>query len=159
MPDFHLLKVLLIFNSDQSLSLVWLFLTLWTASHKASLYITNSQSLLKLMSIKLVMPSHHFILCLPLLLLPLIFPSIRIFSNESVLASGGQSIGVSASASVLPMKIQDWFALELTGLISLYSKELLGVFSNTTDQKHQFFGAQLFLWSNSHIHTWLLKKT
>ena len=217
-------------------------------------------SLLKLMSIESVMPSNHFILCCPLLLLSSIFPSIRVSSSESVLPirwpnywsftvlshiflrkklfpgsptvllllscsvvsdclqphglqhtrlpclslsprvcsnscplnrwchpttsfsvisfsfrlqsfpasgslpmswfleSGGQSIGVSASASVLPMNIQGWFPLELTGLISLHSKGLSRVFSNTTVQKHQFFGSQLSLLSNSHIHTWLLEK-
>ena len=73
--------------------------------------------------------------------------------------SGGQSIGGSASASILPMNIQDWFPLGWTGWISLQSKELLKVFSNTTVQKHQFFKAQLSSWSNSHIHTWLLEKT
>ena len=96
------------------------------------------------------MPSSHLILWRPLLLLPSIFPSIRVFSNESV----GQSIGASASASVLPMKIQDWFPLGLTGWISLQSKGLSRVFSNTTVQKHQFFGIQFSLWSKSHIHTW-----
>jgi len=74
------------------------------------------------------------------------------------LASGGQSTGALASASVLPMNIQDWFPLGLIGWISLQSKGLSGVFSNTTVQKHQFFGAQPSLWSNSHIHTWLLGK-
>ena len=73
-------------------------------------------------------------------------------------ASSGQRTGISASASVLPMNIQDWFPLELTGLISLTSKGLSRVFSNTTGKKHQFFGAQLPLKSNSHIHTWLLEK-
>ena len=87
---------------------------------------------------------------LPPLLLPSIFPTIRVFS------SGGQSIG--ASTSILPMTIKDWFPLGLTGLISLMPKGLWRVFSNTTVQKHQFFGAQLSLWSNSHIHTWLLEK-
>ena len=83
------------FSSVQLLSSVWLFVTPWTAARQASLSITNSRSLLKLMSIELVMPSNHLILCHPLLLLPSIFPSIRVFSNESVLSSGGQSIGVS----------------------------------------------------------------
>ena len=73
-------------------------------------------------------------------------------------ASGGQSIGVSASASLLPMNSQDWFPLGLTGWISLLSKGLSRVFSNTTVEKHQFFGTQLSLYSNSHIHTWLLEK-
>ena len=95
----------------QLLSHVWLFVTPWTAAHQASLSITNSQSLLKLKFIESVMTSNHLILCRPLLLLPSIFPSIRVFSNESVFASGGQSIG--ASASVLPMNIQDWFPLGL----------------------------------------------
>ena len=112
-----------------------------------------------LMSIKSVMPSNHLILCYPLLLPPSIFPSIRVFSNESVFfVSGGQSIGVSTSVSVLPKNIQDWSPLGWTGSISLLSKGLSRVFSNTTVQKHQFFSTQLSLWSNSHIHTWLLEK-
>ena len=139
-------------NSIQSLSCVWLFVTPWTAACQASLSITNSWSLLKLMSSKLVMPSNHLILCRPLLLLPSIFASIRVFSNELALRIRCQSTGASTSASgastsasVLPMNIQDWFPLGLTGLISLMSKELSRVFSNTTVQKHQFFGAQLSL--------------
>ena len=84
--------------------------------------------------------------------------SIRVFSNEWLFSSGGQSIGASASASVLPMDIQDWFPLGLTGLISSKSKELSRVFSNTIVQKHQFFGIQISLYSNSHILTWLLEK-
>ena len=95
------------------LSCVWLFATPWTVAHQGSLSFTISQSLLKFMSIKSVMLSHHLILCYPLLLLPAIFPSITVFSNES--ASGGQSIGVSASASVLPTNIQDRFPLVWTG--------------------------------------------
>ena len=114
-------------------------------STPASLSITNSQSLLKLMSIELVMPCNHLILCHTLLLLPSIFPSIRVFSNESVLPIRWPSIGVSPSASVLPMNIQDRFSLGLTGWISLQSKELSRAFSNTTVQKHQFFSAQLFI--------------
>ena len=93
------------------------------------------------------------ILCRPLLLLPSIFPSIRVFSNEPVFTSCDQSIGVSASASVLPMNIQDCFPLGLTGLISLLSMGLSRVFSNTIVQKHQFFSTQPSLWSNSHNHT------
>ena len=112
--------------------------------HQASLSIANSQSLLKLMSIKSAMPSNHLIFCRPLLLPPSVFPSIRVFSNESVLPSGGQSTGVSASASVLPMNIQDWFPFGLTDLI-LQSKGLSRIFSNTTVKKHQFFGSQLSL--------------
>ena len=83
------------------------FRPLWAAAHQASLFITNSQNLLKLMSIESVMPSNHFILCHPLLLLPSIFPHIRVFPNESVLCIRQPNIGVSASASVLPMNIQD----------------------------------------------------
>ena len=101
---------------------------------------------------------HIFVLCCPLPLLPSIFPNIRVFSNGQSFTSGGQSIGASASATVLAMNIQDWFPLGLTGLISLLSKGLSRVFSNTTVQKHQFFGAQPSLWSYSHIHTWLLEK-
>ena len=85
------------------------------------------------------------------------FPASR-SSNESALSSGGQSIGASASASVLSMNIQSWFPLGLTGLMSLHPKGLSRVFSSTTIWKHQFFGAQSSLWSNSHIHTWLLEK-
>ena len=99
-----------LFSSVQSLSRVWLF-TPWTVALQASLSITNSWSLSKLMSIESVMPSNHLILCRPLLFPPSIFPSIRICSNESALHIGGQSIGVSASTSVLPMNIQDWFPL------------------------------------------------
>ena len=137
-------------------SSVWLFVTPWTAAYQASLSITNSRSLLKLMSIDSVMPSNHLILCCSLLL-PSVFLNIRVFSNESVFHIRWPNFGVSASASVLSMNIQGWFPLGLTGLISLQSKGLSRVF-NTTVQKHQFFGAQLSLWSNSHIHTWLLEK-
>ena len=91
-----------------------------------------------------VMPSNHLILCRPLFL-PSVFPSIRVFSRSQLFESGGQSVGASASASVLPMNIQDWFSLGSTGLVSLQSKGLSRVFSNTTVQKHQFFGAQLSL--------------
>jgi len=83
--------------------------TSWTATRQASLSVTNSQSLLKFMSMDSVMPSNHLILCHPLLLLPSIFPSIRVFIMSQFFTSGGQSTGVSASASVLPMNIQDYF--------------------------------------------------
>ena len=105
-----------------------------------------------------VMPSNHLILCCPLLLLPSIFPSIRVFSNESALLISGQSIGVSASASVLPMNIQGWFLSGLTGLISLQSKGLSRVFSSITVEKHQFFRTQPSLWFSSHIHIGPLDK-
>ena len=111
------------FSSVQLLSHVQLFVTLWTAACEASLSITNSQSLLELMSVELVMLSNHLILCHPLLP-PSIFPSIRVFSSESVLRIRWPNIGVSASASVLPVNIQDWFALGRTGWISLLSKGL-----------------------------------
>ena len=121
-----------------------LFATSWTAAHQASLSF-NSWTLLKLMSVESVMPSNHLILCGPLLLLPSIFPSIRVFSNESLFSSGGQSFGVSASTSVLAMNIQDWFPLGLTATISLQSKGLSRVFSNTIAQKHHFYSTQLSL--------------
>ena len=130
------------FSSVELFSRVRLFAAPWTAAHPASLSITTSWSLLKLMSIESVMPSRHVILCHPLLP-PSIFPSIRVFSSESVLRIRQPSIGVSASASVLPMNIQDWYPLGWTGWISLQSKGLSRVFSNTTVQKHQFFSAQL----------------
>ena len=129
------------------------FATLWTATCQASPSITNCWNLPKHTSIKSVMPSNHLILCHPLLLPPSVFPSIRVFSNESFFASGGQSIGVSASISVLPMNTQDWFPLGWTGSISFQSKGLSRVFSNTTVQRHQLFSAQLSLQSNCHIHT------
>ena len=145
-------------GSVQLLSCVWLFVTPWTTACQASLSITNSWSLLKFMSTESVMPSKHLIFCRPLLLLPSIFPSITVFSNESVLHVNGQRTGVSALASVLPMNIQDWFPSGWTGWISSLSKGLSRVFSNITVQKHQFFDTQLSLWFNSHIHTWLLEK-
>ena len=117
-------------NSVQSLSRVWLFATPWTAAYQVFLSITNSQSLLKLMSIESVMPSNHLILCRPVLLPSSIFPRIRVFSSESVLHIRSQSTGVSASASVLPMNTQDWSPLGWTGWISLQSKGLSRVFSN-----------------------------
>ena len=139
----------------QSLSCVQLLATPWNAACQAFLAFRISQSLLKHMSIELMMPSNHFILCCPFLLLPSMFPSIRVFSNELVLCIRWPNIG--ASASVLPMNIQGLFALGLTSLISLLSKGLSTVFSSTAVGKHQFFGAQPSLWSNSHICTWLLE--
>ena len=130
----------------------------WTAACQASLSIINSQNLLKLTSIELVMPCHHLILCHPLLLLPLIFPSIRVFSNELALPSGSQSVEASASASVLAVNIQSWFPLGLTGLIFLLSKGLSRVFSSTSVQRHQFFGAQSLLMASSHNHWVLIMK-
>ena len=120
------------FSSVQLLSHVQLFATPWTAARQASL--SNSQSLLKLMSMESMMPSNHLILCHSLLP-PSLFPSIRVFFNESVLCSGGQSIE-SEYSGLISFRM-DW--------ISLLSKGLSGVFTNTTVQKHQFFGAQLSL--------------
>ena len=131
-------------SSVQSLSHVWLFETPWTAACQVSLSITNSWSLPKLLSIDLVMPSNHLILCRPLLLASII-SSTGSFPMSQLFASGGQSIGVSPSASVLPMNIQDWFPLGWTGWISLRSEGLSRVFSNTTVQKHQFFSTKLSL--------------
>ena len=139
--------------SVQSLSLVKQFVTTWTAACWDSMSITKSWSLPKLMSIESMMPSSHLILCRPLLLLPSSFPTLESFSMSQFFASGGQSIGVSALASVLPVNTQDRSPLEWTGWISLQSKGLSRVFSNTTVQKHQFFGTQLSSQSNCHIHT------
>ena len=109
-----------------------------------------------IMSIESVMLYNHLILCHPHLLLS--FPVSGVFPMNWLFASGGQSTGVSASASVLPINMQGWFLVGLTGLSSLLSKGLSRVFSNTTVEKHQFFGTQPSLWSNSPIHTWLLGK-
>ena len=126
-------------SSVQLLSRVWLFATPWTVARQASLCINTSWSLLKLMSIKSVMPSNHLILssC------PQFFPASGSFQMSQLFTSGGQSIGVSPSTSVLPMNTQDWSPLGWTGWISLQSKGLSRVFSNTTVQKHQFFSTQL----------------
>ena len=139
------------FSSVRLLSHVQPFVTPWTEARQASLSITNSRSLLKPMSIESVMPSNHLILCHPLLL-PSVFPSIRVFSNESVLHIRWPKYW-SFSFSISPSN-------EYSGLISfrmdqmdLQSKGLSRVLSNTTVQKHQFFSAQLSSQSNSHIHT------
>ena len=132
------------FSSVQSLSHIRLFETPWTAARQASLSI-NSQSSLKLMSIESVMPSNHLILCRPLLLPPSIFPRIRVFSNESVLHIRWPKYW-SFSFSISPSnEYSGLFPLGWTGWISLLSKGLSRVFSNTTLQKHQFFSAQLSL--------------
>ena len=143
----------------QSLSRVWLFVTPWTAEHQASLSFTISWSLLKFMFIESVMPSYHLIICVTCFSSHLqSFPASGSFSMSQLFTSDGQSIGASASASALPLNIQDWFPLGLTGWIRLLSKGLSRVFSNTTVQKHQFFSIQPFLLSNSHMHIWLLEK-
>ena len=136
-------------SSVRSLSRVRLFVTPWTAAHQVSLSINNPQSLLKLMSIELVMSSNHLILCHPLLLLPSIFPNIRVFSNESALRIRWNfSFSISPSNEYLGLISfsMDW--LDLLAVQGTF-KSLL----HTTVQKHQFFGAQLSSQSNSHIHT------
>ena len=145
-------------RSDQSLSHVQLFATPWIAAHPASLSITNSRSSLRLRSIKSVMPSSHLILCRPLSSCPQSLSASESFPMSQLFAWGGQSTGVSALVSFLPKKFQGWSPSEWTGWISLQSKGLSRVISNTTVQKHQFFGAQLSSQSNSHIHTWPLEK-
>ena len=143
----------------QLLSHARLFATPWSAALQASLHFIISQSLLRLMSTESVMPPNH-------LSHPLSPPSpfaFNLFQHQSesfpmsqLFSLGGHNTG--ASASVLLMNIQGWFPLGLTDLISLQSQGLLRVFSSTTVQKHQFFSAQPFLWSSSHIHRWLPDK-
>jgi len=144
-------------TSVQSLSCVRLFSTPWIAARQDSLSITNSRSSLRLTSIESVMPSSHLILCRPLLLLPPI-PASESFPMSQLFAWGGQRTGVSALASFPPKKSQGLSPSEETGWISLQSKGLSRVFSNTTVQKHQFFSTQLSPQSNSHIYRWLLEK-
>ena len=158
MPECLLLFRYTQFSSVQLLSRVQLFAIPRTATRQASLFIINSQSLPKLMSIESVMPSNHYILCHPLLLPPSIFPSIRVFSNESALCIRWTKYG-SFSFNISPFnEYSGLIPLGWTVWISLQSKGLSRVFSNTTVQKHQFFGAQLSSQSNSHIHTGLLEK-
>ena len=145
-------------SSVQLLSRVWLIATPWITARQASLSINNFWSLPKLMSIESVMASSHLILSCPLLLLPSIPPSIRVFSNESTIHMRCPKYW-SFSFNISPsMNTQDWSPLGWTGWISLQSKGLERVFFNTTVQKHQFFGTQLSSQSNSHIHTWPLEK-
>ena len=151
--------IILLLFIVQSLSHVWLFVTPWTVACQASLSITNSQSLLNLMFIESVIPSKHLIFVVPFSFCLQSVPASGSFPMSQSFASGGQRIGVSASASVLPMNIQDWLSLGWTGWISLQSKELSRIFSSTTIWKHQFLGAQSSLWSNSHICAWLLEKS
>ena len=136
----------------QLLSCVQFFATPWTAAHQASRSFTISWSLLKVMSIESLMPSNHLILFRPLLL-PSIFPSIRVLYNELALPIRWQNIGASTSASEPPMHIQGWFPLGLTGLISWLSKGLSRIVSSTIVRKHQFFSTQPSLCYNSSICT------
>ena len=147
------------FSSVQSLSHLRLFVTLWIAALQASLSITNSRVYSNSCPLSRwchpaisssVVPFSSCPQSLP--------PSIRVFPISQLFASGGQSIGVSALASFLPMNTQDWSPLGWTSWISLQSKGLSRVFSNTTVQKHPFFSAQPSSQSNSHIHTWSLEK-
>ena len=126
--------------------------TPWIAARHASLSITNSRSPHKPMSIELVMPSNHLILSHPLLLMPSIFPSIRVFSNEPALHIRGPKYWSFSFNISLPMNTQDWSPLGWTGWISLKAKGLSRVFSNTTVQKHHFFCTQLSLYFNSLDH-------
>ena len=141
----------------QLLSSAQIFVTPWTEAHQVLLSSTASWSLLKFMSMSqwchptISFSATTFFLCL------LSFPISESFPISQLFTSGGQSSG--ASASVLPMNIQDWFPLDVNGFISLQSKGLSRVFSSTTVQKHQFFSTQPSLYSNSHIHTWLLPLT
>ena len=143
----------------QLLSHVWLFGTPWTAARQASLSFTISWSLLKLMSIKFVFHTTILSSVVPFSSCFQPFPASGSFPMSWLFPSGGQCIGTSASASVLPMNIQDWLPLGLTGFISLQSKGISRVFSNTRVWRHQFFSALPSLWSNSHINTWLMEKS
>ena len=148
LPNGHLIVV-----AVQSLSRVRISMTLWTVAPQASLSFSISLSLLKFTSIELVMPSNHLILCHPLLLLSSIFPSSRVFSNELSISIRWPKYW-SFSFSISPTnKYSGLISFRMTDWISLQSKGLSGVFSNTTVQKHQFFGTQPSLWSDSHIHT------
>ena len=142
----------------QSLSCVWLFETPWTEAHQASLFFTisrvytNSCPLSQWCPPTISSSVALFSSCLQS------FPASGSFPASWLFTSGSQSIRASASAPVLPVKIQSWFPLGLTGLIPLKFKGHSRVFSSTTVWKHQFFGTQPSLWSNSHIHKWLPEK-
>ena len=140
----------------QSHSRVWLFVNPWTAAWQASLSFTTTWSLLKLMFIELVMTSNHLILCYPFPSCPQTFPASGSFPMSWLFSSYGQNYW---SFSISPSnEYSGWFPLGLTALISLLSKGLSRVFSNTTVWRHEFFSAEPSLWSNFHIHTWLLEK-
>ena len=142
----------------QLLCPVQLFVTPWAAACQASLCFTISQSLPRLMPIESVMPSNRLILCHPLLLLPLIFPSIRVFSSESTLGIRWPKYWIF-SLSVSPSNENSGLiSIRIDGFDPLQSKGLSRVFSNTTVPKHEFFSSQPSLWSSCHMHTWLLEK-
>ena len=132
--------------------------TPWPAACQASLSITNSQSLLKFIPLSRWCRPTISSSVVPVSSCPQSFPASGSFPMSHLFTSGGQSIGVAASTSVLPVNTQDWFPSGWTGWISLQSKALSSVFSNTTVQKHQFFGSQPSSQSNSHILTWPLEK-
>ena len=141
------------FSSDQSLSHVQHFATPWTTACQFSLSITNCRSSLRLTSIESVMPSSHLILCCPLLLLPPIPPSIRVFANESTLRMRWPKYWSIRFSIIPPKEIPGLISFRMDWLDLLQSKRLSRVFANTTVQKHQFFGSQPSSQSNSHIHT------
>jgi len=150
---FYLLQ----FSSVQLLSHVWLFVTPWIAAHQACPSPTPGVHSNSRPSSQWCHPAISSSV-VPFSSCPQSLPASKSFPMNQLFTWGGQSTGVSASASVLPMNTQDWSPLRWTGWISLQSKELSRVFSNTTVQKHQFFGTQLSSQSNSHIHTWPLDK-
>ena len=140
-------------SSVQSLSHIWPFATPWTVAHQASLSITNSWGLLKLRFIESVMPSNHLIVCGSCLLLPSIFPSIKSFQMSQFFISCGQSIGFSASTSVLPTNIQDWFPLEWTGWISLQPRGLLkGILQHHSSNASVLQGTAFLIVQFSHSY-------
>ena len=162
-PKFPLTQVVehVVVVVFQSLSCVRLFVTSWTAALQASLSFTISQSLCVCSDLCPLSPLCYLTIsysATPFSFCLQSFPALGSFPMTWIFASCGQSTGESASASVLPMNIKGWFTLGLTGLISLQSKGLWRVFSGITIWKHQFFGAQPFLWSKYHICTWLLEK-
>ena len=146
------------FSSVQFLSCVWLCATPWIVACQASPSITNPRSLFKLMSIELVMSSSHLILCWPFSSCLQSFPDSGSFQMNQLFTWGGQSIGVSASTSVLEMKIQDWFPLGWTGWICLQSKGLSSVFFKSISSKASSLWHSAFFIVQLYIHTWLLKK-
>ena len=155
---FIVCNLIIQISSVQSLSHVQVFATPWKAAHQASLSITNSWSLLKCMSIEFVMPSNHLILCPPLLLCLQSFPASGSFPLSQFFASGSRSIGASASTSVRPVNIQDWFPLGLTSGSPCSPRDSQE--SSPTPQFKSINSSVLsfHLYSKYHIHTWLLEK-
>ena len=140
------------------LSCIWLFVTPWTTARQAFVFLTISRSLPKFMSIEKVETSNHLILCCPFLLLVSIIPSIRVLSNELAVKSGGQCIGASASASVLPMSYSVLISLRIDWFDLLSAQETLKNLLQHQIWKDQFFSVQSSLRSNSYNQTWLLEK-